>query len=533
MVILLSVLILFLGAVAILFLNPERRFLRAVSFLSPFAALLLLLIPIPLPDSFSIVWHPGSLFPQPLMFHASPAAITFTICFCILLILLELARPPQAGFPRVVRLLYFLLTIAGIVACTASNALSVALLWSWIDFLSFLAILLLSRSSEVGPHGITSSASRSIGILSMNFLGTALILFPVLSNPSAAQTEWILAWNAQPSNLALALFLCGIALRLLVLPIQLSSSRVFTSSAGVDILLRILSPAIVLALLSNAWPGQIFAAEGNPLRIWALFFFAALCLWAGLHWWTSSPPHGRRVLFLLAVPSFAILAAMQTAQPGGIFHAAGVTVILGGGMILLYRGFLAHRRWMSVIPIFLAFLQSGFPFLPMCLVTSNLFSGRMVAETPGIFLLAAAGQILVLSSLLRVSFDPIEEFQTGGSFSLVFHTLGMALAAGFMFYPGWGGFISPGLTSLLAPIVFLALAAGISLAARRLQRTGEGVLRLLESAFRLDWLRSLIVFVSGRILVFVSRVEDLLSGEGAMLWAFGLALLLFLVLRGG
>jgi hypothetical protein len=533
MIVLLAVLLLFLGAVALLFLTPERRLLRAVVFMIPFAALAVFLIPLPLPDSFSIAWQPASLFPDPLTFRANPVAVSFSVYFCILLILIEWTRPLQRASGTPSRLLCFLLTIAGILALFASNALAVALVWGWIDFLTFFAILLLSRAAEIGSKGITSSVSRSVSILAMNFLGNALVLFPVLQSLPAAHSDWSAVWSQPTSDLTLILFLTGIAIRILVLPSQLSFSRLYTSSTGVDVLLRIISPAIVLSLLAKAWPNQILAPEGNPLRTWPILIFTLMIIWAGIQWWISSSSLGRRDLFLLGVPCLAILAALQVSQPSEIFHAAGTVVILGGGALLLYRGYLVNHRWMSIPPIILAILQTGVLLSPTSVLISSFFSAINSGSDIVVLLSVGVSQILMIGALLRLSLEPVEEFSMSESFPVIFYFLGMVLALLFMFYPGWPVHQPLDPAQILIPLLFLAFAVLLVAVTKRFQRTTEDISLFLGNSVRLDWLRSGLSFLMQKFFSLVATTEDLISGEGAMLWALGFSLFLFLILRGG
>jgi hypothetical protein len=528
LIVLLAVLILFLGAVCVLFLNPERRFLRLAAFLAPVLALISLLLPIPLPSTFQISWQPDSLFPDPLSFNASPVAVSFAVSFCVLLILLEWTRPFQTGSTRTARVLSFLLVIGGMIACASPTPLATALLWGWIDFLSFLSILLLSRSAVIGPRGISSSVSRSVGLLSMNFLGTALILIPVLTTPASAWATWTTVWSAQTSGPAVVLFLAGVGLRLVILPLQLSFAQRYTSSTRVDIILRLLTPAIVLSFLAQSWPAAALLPVGGPQVFWLSVFVAGLTLWCGLQWWFSISPFGRRDLFVLAVPSLAILSALQGGSASGVFHAAGLAVILGGGIILLYHGFIPGRRWLAAIPLFLFLLQCGLPDTPM----HQLIAGFLSGSVPAVYILAGLGQIFLLSALLRMAFEPTEEFPPVKGPAVWIFGLTMLLAAVFLLFPIMTAKEPVAVTTLLFIAVSVAASIGLSFLARRFQRAGENLLHFLEGTFRLEWLRWLTGFLAGRVLFFGGLVENLFSGEGAMLWAFGLAILLLIILRG-
>jgi hypothetical protein len=528
-IVLLSFLILFLGAVSILFLTPDRRFLRFSAFLSPALALVVLWLPLPLPDSFEIVWQPSTLFPSPLTFHATPVAISFAVAFCLLLLLAEWTHLFHTSLSRTARVISFLLAMSGMIDCTASNALAAALMWGWTDFLIFLSILLLSRSAVVGPKGIVSTVSRSINILALNFLGTALILYPVVTRPPVAWSDWGAVWTAQSSDLGAALFLVGVTLRLLVLPTQLSFSQSYTSSARVDILMRILAPAIMMPFLAEAWPSAAFFSAGSLLPFWFALFFAFLLFWTGLQWWVSVSPYARRDLFLLAAPAMAVLGVMQGGSPSRFFLAAGLMVVLGGGMLLFFPGYLSNRRWLAAIPLFLLAAHSGLPYTPL----GTVFSGITVGADPTVMTLVLLGLGFWFSALIRTAFEPSEEFSSERKSSIVLFIVSVLLAAVVLAGSVQVPSDSISVSVVLFPTVLLLAAAGLSLIARRFQRAGQNILHFAEGVFRLSWLRSLIGSFGSATLTFGTAVEDLFSGEGAMLWAFGLALLLLIILRGG
>ena len=270
MISLIVISILAVGALATFFLPPERRNLHIAAALLPVAALGALLLPLPIPNSFSIVWSPAALFPDPLEFRASASSVSFAVYFCCLLILLEWTRPLRLSPGRTSRLVIYLLTIAGIAACFASTPLAVIVVWSLIDLLSFLAMLFLKSPVEIGTGGISSSLSHSIGILAINMLGNILVVFSLFMGSSGAGSEWSSLWGPSQFNLAPVLFLSGILLRILLAPIQFTFSRLQTTSAGTEILLRIAAPAACLSLLSNIWPSQTeIAGTGLGFSGWS------------------------------------------------------------------------------------------------------------------------------------------------------------------------------------------------------------------------------------------------------------------------
>jgi len=531
MIILVIIFLLLIGAVAIYFLPPERRNLRIIASLLPVAALGLLLAPLSLPPSFSISWLPAELFPEPPMFRADLTGISFSVYLCCLLIAIEWTRPLRRSPVRVARVLVYLLTISGVIAFSASNALATAVSWAWIDFLSFIAVLALNRPVEIDAHGIASSIHNSLSIFAINMLGTILILFPVLQTSHASLMDWSLVWKQSPSALSLFLFLAGVTLRLVIAPLQFTYSRSKTGANGVEILLRILPSAAVLSLLAKAWPPQLALGSGNMLSAWAYLFFALIVLMAGLQWWIASSSFERREMFCFLVPIFALLTAFFPSTVGRLFLAAGGILILGTGIIILYSGFLPYRRWLSVFPILWAVIFSGVPLSPMALWISHIYPGVLSPVSLAVVLPLLFVHILILSSMLRLAFESVEEFPSNEPLFLFLYSLGMMVCLIFIFFPGWAAPFS--FFGVVFPLFLLALAVGFWYLSRHIHRINAPLSQFLETLFRLQWLQNAFLLIFGQLSYWISRMESFLSGEGVMLWSLGIALLLFLAFRGG
>jgi hypothetical protein len=531
MIFLLVIFLLLLGAAATYILPPERRTLRIVASLLPVAALGVLLAPISLPETFSIQWLPVQLFPQPPLFRADLTGVSFSVYLCCLLIAIEWTRPLRRNPNRIARGMIYLLTISGVIAFSATNALSTAITWAWIDFLSFFAVLALNREVEIDAQGIASSIHHSLGIFALNMLGNILILFPALQTSRDSLLDWSLVWNHNPSGLSAILFLAGVMLRLLVAPMQFTFSRSKSVSTGVEILLRILPVAAVLALLSRSWPPELALGSGHILSSWVCLFLGLVILMAGLQWWIASSPFERRGIFCFLVPIFALLSAFYLPTVDHIFLASGGILILGAGMVFLYSGFLPHRRWLSIFLVVWAVIFAGIPLSPMSLWILHIYAGVLSPASLAIALPLLLVHVLILSSLLHLAFEPVEEFPSNEPLFIFLYSLGLVVCLVFIFFPGWSAPFS--FIDLILPIFLLAGAIGFWYLSRRLQRINASLSRFLEGLFRLQWLQNAFLFSFGHLSYWISGLESFLSGEGVMLWSLGIALLLYLAFRGG
>jgi hypothetical protein len=519
------------GAIAAPFVTPEKRWLRLLLFLVPPLALISILLPFPFPSSFSIPWTPDTLFSESsLVFRADASSVPVSIYLCCLLLLIEWSRPLRRSPVASARIILFGLTAIGLLACFASSALAVALAWAWVDFLCFLSIIMLESPAEIGLQGISSTITRSLGILAINISGNLLVLFPASQGNLVNPADWSLGWNPNSSNLGFLFFLVGITLRLLVFPMQFSLLRIRTSSTGVEVFLRVIPIAIVLALLSKAWPAQSSVIISSGLHVWALLFLSLFILLASVEWWVSSSPFSKRDLFFSIIPGWALLSALVVPRANQVFLAAGALLILGGGILLLYFGFLPHRRWMSAFPLMLAFFLAGFPLSPASILISNIYPKLISFSLPA-FTSLVVSQTLVLGAIFLMVFEPSEEFPSNESFHLMLFCMGALVPLAFLFYPGWSRTLSPG--TLLLPVGILAAGIGLRFLAIRAQPTREGLFQILEKTFRLEWIQRIFSFLFTTTSVGVYRLEALLSSEGALFWSLGIALLLYFIFRGG
>jgi hypothetical protein len=236
-------------------------------------------------------------------------------------------------------------------------------------------------------------------------------------------------------------------------------------------------------------------------------------------------------MFFLILPGFALLSAIVAPSADRIFLAAGGMFILGGGILLVYIGYLSHRRWMAAFLLCLGLLFSGPPFSPMAVWSASVYPDLLTARSVPVLLALFLSHAFIFCALVRAAFDPVEEFPSNEPLFLLTFSLGMVVSLSFLFYPGWNGIQS--VASLATPILLLLIGIALVFLVRIFHRTGTSLFLFLERFFRLEWLQRGFAFSFQQTAVLVSGVERFLSGEGALLWSLGIALLLYLVFRGG
>jgi hypothetical protein len=526
MIILVLCLLFSAGAVCAYWIPSRYRSVHIAVALIPGLAFAALLLRLPLPAVFTLPWQPAALFPDSLSFKVQPAAVIFAGYFCGLLFMLEWTRPlrPQSG--RGFRSMVFLLTLAGCLACFAANPLSILLAWSLIDFLSLLAIAFSNPPVEIAPSGVSATLNQAMVVFAANMLGSILVFFSLFIT---AQSEAPVSLPVSlGSGISFALFLLGVAIRLLASPVHFSFLRNRRKSIDTEILLRTVSPATALCLLAIVWPEASGGFAGLP---WMVALLVPFLLWAAWRWFASPIPYDHRDQFFLVLPGFALVCALLVPQATGLFLAAGGVLILGGGTLMVYLGFLKHRPWLAAFPGLLAVFSAGIPFTPMSIWPLQVYSGLMSSAQWVALFFVAAIHLFLVAALFRTALDPVDEFPSNEPVFLISFSIGMAAGLLGMLYPGWLSEL--GIGSILIPVLLLSGAGGAVYLLRRLQRSAASRWPLRGQTVRLDWITKSAAFVFQSAAAAVSGVESFLSGEGAMLWSLGIALLLYLMFRGG
>jgi hypothetical protein len=297
------------------------------------------------------------------------------------------------------------------------------------------------------------------------------------------------------------------------------------------VLLRIASPAAALCFLSNLWPSHPVLSSGSAGFSWLVVPCALVILAGGWQWCTSSSPYLRRDMFFLVLPGFALLTALVLPVQSGIFSAAGAMLILGGGVLLVYIGYLSHRRWMAGFLIFLALMSAGIPFSPMTVWTESVYPSLLTSAGLPALLALMLSHVFFVGAIFRTAFETVDEFPSNEPLFLVTFSLGMMVALSMLLYPGWAGVTS--LSSLAAPVLLLLGGIFLVFLLGRMQHAGSSFFPYAEKLFRPEGLQKGAGVAFQTIAGLVSGIESFLSGEGAMLWSLGIALLLYLVFRGG
>jgi len=525
------------GALASLFVAPRRRLARILASASPLISLLLLALPLPLSAQASLVWLPVSLAPEPLRFVLDDGGRALAFALLALLAALQWSGLDRPAGRRTARTAAYLMTLAAIASFAAANPGALLLSWAWVDLLGFVLILMLRQSlPESAGQGAAPADILPVAALALNSLGTLLVLvafLPALSIQGAAPSNFSLASAPVLSQLAL---LAGIALRLGVFPPQLTLPRFGFSEGGYDVLVRLVPAAAGLRLLGQVWSPKAAVALGAGWMGWIVALVCLSAFLGGVRWMVRQSARSAHTTLLAGLLALAGLAVLHGAPPEPVTRAAGLVLVLGGGLMLQYRGQSRWQKWSAVWPLACAAIIAGLPFSPGASLGGALYEALIASRAWGVLLAAGLLHIMLVGNLVRLAFESGQELPAGEKLVWLAYYAALTLClAALVAWPVLAFLGGPWRPGPIGGVAFAAIAAGglaLAGAARRLRQPGEQALATLENLTRFDWLpRGLSSIASGAAGA-VRRIDSLVSGESAMTWSLAIAVLIWVLLRG-
>ncbi len=525
------------GALASLFVAPRRRLARILASASPLISLLVLALPLTLSAEVSLVWLPVSLAPEPLRFVLDDGGRALAFALLALLTALQGSGLDRPAGRRTARAAAYLMTLAGVASFAAANAGALLLSWAWVDLLGFVLILMLRQSlPEAASEGPAPAEIRPVAALALNSLGTLLVLvgfLPALSILGAAPSNFSLASSPVISQLAL---LGGIALRLGVFPPQLTLPRFGFGEGGYAVLVRLVPAAAGLRLLGQVWSPQAAVALGAGWMGWIVALVCLSAFLGGVRWMVRRSARSAQTTLLAGLLALAGLAVLHGAPPEPVTRAAGLVLLLGGGLLLQYRGQSRWQKWSVVWPLACAAIVAGLPFTPGAALGGALYGALIASHAWGVLLAAGLLHIMLVGNLVRLAFESGQELPAGEKLVWLayYGALTMCLAA-LVAWPVLAFLGGPWRPDPTGGAAFVAIAAaGLALAgaARRLRQPGEQALATLENLTRFDWLPRGLSSITYGVAGAVQRIDSIVSGESALMWSLAIAVLIWVLLRG-
>jgi hypothetical protein len=401
------------------------------------------------------------------------------------------------------------LTGAGILGVTAENPLTLLLAWALIDLSETTTLLLDVTDSKQSERVVITFFVRVFGLL--------LVVAAMVRAKSAGL---VLALDAIPVEGAGYLILAA-GLRLGVFPPHPPFFQEGSSRRGVATILRLVPVAASLMLVTRVASTGLGTPWVIPLMVISVWSMAS-----GVITWITSPNElDGRPFWILALSSYAMVAAIQ-AQPIACL-AWGLSSLFSGGVLFLYS---TRSTKLAGLPIAGLVGISALPFTPAWRGTDLFF-----VLHPAYSLFFLLGMVTLIAGyykhMMRVdSTQPdIERWAW-----LVYPT-GLALLPLSHWYVIWlGGSLSLPIegfrvSTWLSGIVVLALAWLFWIARHRIMQPANQILALLRQTLPLDWFYRFLWWSYRSISRFMGYLGQIFEGEGGVLWAVLIIILLVLI----
>lgn len=332
MLIFLTVILLFIVAVALVIVYWARPEFRHIWLISATGALVswvsVLTWQFRLPVGFQLPrWEPVSLFIEPLSFTADTLTWPFAFSVATLILAVTLTAVARENFPAPIPWAASLaLGGFGLLAVLADNPLSLLMIWSAIDLTELIAQLRYVNGPQLNEKVVTAFATR--------IAGTSVLLW---ANMVSVSTGTPLNFQSAPPQAGLYLILAA-GLRLGVLPLHLPYAAESAIRRGFGTSLRLISAASSLILLARI-PSTSVISVFTPFL---LSFVTVAAVYAGWMWLRAPDELTARPFWLIGMASLAMASALRGNPVGAA--AWGCALLLSGGALFLSS---AHHTWLS------------------------------------------------------------------------------------------------------------------------------------------------------------------------------------------
>ena len=347
MLILITALLLFLTAFAVVILQimrPEFRFTWLTAVGGALLAWMSVLIwQTNMPLSFNLLpWKPVSLFSESPAFSAETIIWPYALSLVTLAISILLTASVNETFTSAFAWAGSLtLCGLGLLAITAANPLTLALVWAALDFTELIIMLRSVNTPVASERIVISFSTRAAGI--------GLLIW---ANVVTAASGKSLNFLTIPPQAGLYLLVAA-GLRLGVLPLHLPYSSESALRRGLGTTLRLVSAASSLVLLAHI-PASSLVSPLTPLL---LILTAIAGIYGGWMWLRAPDELIGRPFWIIGLASLAVASALLGNPTGAV--SWGTALILIGGALFLAS---VQQVWISRVLLFGAFSLSALPF---------------------------------------------------------------------------------------------------------------------------------------------------------------------------
>ena len=419
-------------------------------------------------------------------------------------------------------------TWAGILAIMGTGFLAIisvspfAIIFSW-TIIDLIEILFITRSLSDNRM-----VMENILAFSARVTGTMVLVVATFYSRSLGQD--LLLSDLTPAVGILLLIATG--LRLGVIPLHLPYQEI-GPRRGMGTIIRIIGPASSLVILSRL-PVPVVMPVWGP---WLSLFLCVTMLYTSLMWLTSSDEITGRPYWIITLSSFAMLCAIRSQTIASI--GWGIGLILSGGVLFLYS---SRKTQLLFLPLLGLIGISGLPFTPVVSSWRAIFVDGF--DAVGVVFILSHG--LILLGYLRHTFHEGIPFDSLDRWAQILLPLGLLILIAnewFLGVFGWPDSFIPGFwignTILFLLVLFLYVAYTRYkdrlpiFRQRKWLETGKKILGFITQVLSLRWLILAGLFIYQVIQRVVGRLILLLEGEGGILWALLLLVLVVSIANGG
>ncbi len=263
-------------------------------------------------------WRISDLSATSPAFSVDDLSWLYAVSLVALALASLLTAPARASFPSSSSWAITLgLTGLALLAVTASNPITLLLIWAALDFLELAAMLRWTRGQQ--------AIGRAIGVFSVRASGSLVLM---LAQVVGAQPGTVIDFRSIPTQ-ADSLLLIAAALHVGVLPFPLPYFSETALRRGTGTTMRLVSAAASLVLLSRIGAGSIPAPAGTLL----LLLCGAAAAYTSWMWLRAPDEIAGRSYWIIGLACFSIASALQGNPTGAA--GWGVALLLTGGILFL------------------------------------------------------------------------------------------------------------------------------------------------------------------------------------------------------
>lgn len=518
MLILITIIILFLTALALLLLrlfNPDFRFSWLLAATGAFLAWLSVFfwhLDMPLVLTLPS-WQPTTLFTDSPVFLADQLSWPYAFSLATLglgTLLTAVARENFPSSPAWAGVLT--LSGVGILAVLADNPLTLVLTWTAIDLAELITLLGSVQKKEL-REGIVISFSTRV-------LGSAFLLWAGLVSAAEGTS---LNFVAAPKEAGVYMLIAA-GLRLGILPMHLPFRTESALRRGYGTMLRLTSAAASLILFARI----PYSSLQSPLIPYIFTIVALAALYSSWIWFQATKTLDARPYWLLGMGALSLIATLRANPAGSV--AWGIVLILGGGALFLssvQSKWLNRLLWLSLIAM---------SALPMTL-TATAWESK-VSSWWGFWFILLPTHIFLLAGYFRHALRPDKStYKPQNLFTRLIYPLGiiiMLLSQILLGIWGWQGAASIGNWQLgLGAGTLTILLILLRPRVRVLNPRQAHWLKPNTAAGGLDNVYSAIWGLYYFLRNLSRQISNILESDGGLLWALLFMILFASLLSGG